>query len=277
MLASTASSSSWFLIAQAMLRASLLALFVGPSLVSPDLANGALPLYLCRGRLARASTCWASSRVLAAPSLGDHLGARLLLVRLQASLGGGGLARRDTLADRRSRSSSAPGLDPRSSRSLALAISAWVSWRPLAPRALFGVFISAGFGGAINEMLDTRVGQLLNLGDAGGDDLGRALRRDRLVGRATPRGAPVAACWSGSRSSASSRSSSCAGSSAPTRWCGEPGALRPLRAAPARDRSSSRTSRSSTARCSASTASTSSIPPGITASSARTAPARRRS
>ncbi|HET9941799.1 MAG TPA: hypothetical protein VFR05_00575, partial [Terriglobia bacterium] len=50
---------------------------------------------------------------------------------------------------------------------IALALSAWVKWRPVAAAALFGVFfVSAGFGTVSNVMLFTRWGTLLNLGSA---------------------------------------------------------------------------------------------------------------
>jgi ABC-2 type transport system permease protein len=47
---------------------------------------------------------------------------------------------------------------------LALALSAWVKWKPMAGALLFGVFfVAAGFGGAINGILRTSWGQLLNI------------------------------------------------------------------------------------------------------------------
>jgi len=42
--------------------------------------------------------------------------------------------------------------------------SAWVKWKPLAGGLLFGVFfVAAGFGGAINAVMRTQWGNLLNL------------------------------------------------------------------------------------------------------------------
>jgi ABC-2 type transport system permease protein len=47
---------------------------------------------------------------------------------------------------------------------LALAISAWVKWKPAAAVLMFGVFfIAAGFGGAINEVLRTKWGNLFSV------------------------------------------------------------------------------------------------------------------
>src|SRR5262249_44617559 len=48
---------------------------------------------------------------------------------------------------------------------LALALSAWVKWKPAAAGLMFGVFfVAAGFGGAINGVLVTNWGHLLNIG-----------------------------------------------------------------------------------------------------------------
>jgi ABC-2 type transport system permease protein len=48
---------------------------------------------------------------------------------------------------------------------LALALSAWVKWKPAAGALIFGVFfVAAGFGGAINAVLRTQWGNLINIG-----------------------------------------------------------------------------------------------------------------
>jgi ABC-2 type transport system permease protein len=47
---------------------------------------------------------------------------------------------------------------------LSLALSAWVKWRPVAGALLFGIFLAAaGFGAAVNEILYTKWGYLLDL------------------------------------------------------------------------------------------------------------------
>ena len=47
---------------------------------------------------------------------------------------------------------------------LALALSAWVKWKPVAGALLFGVFfVGAGFGAAVNGVLRTKWGHLLNI------------------------------------------------------------------------------------------------------------------
>ena len=46
-----------------------------------------------------------------------------------------------------------------------MALSAWVRWKLAASALLFGVFfISSAFGAMVNEVLDTRAGNLLSLG-----------------------------------------------------------------------------------------------------------------
>jgi ABC-2 type transport system permease protein len=47
---------------------------------------------------------------------------------------------------------------------LSLALSAWVKWRPVAGALLFGVFfVAAAFGAAINGVMRTKWGHLVNL------------------------------------------------------------------------------------------------------------------
>jgi ABC-2 type transport system permease protein len=49
---------------------------------------------------------------------------------------------------------------------LALAVSAWVKWKPVARVSLLMLFFAlSGFGAAINEALDTWWGSLLSLGE----------------------------------------------------------------------------------------------------------------
>lgn len=47
---------------------------------------------------------------------------------------------------------------------LAMALSAWVRWKPVAGGAMFVIFfISAGFGALLNQLLDVRWGHLMNV------------------------------------------------------------------------------------------------------------------
>lgn len=139
----------------------LLAAWVGPTLVSPDLANNALPLFLSRPFsrfeyvLGKASVLLFMLSVITwVPVLG--------LFFLQAGTEGQGwywtngyMARAIVLG----------GLLWVSILSLlSLAISAWVRWRIVASALLFGIFfVLAGFGEAINSVLRTYWGRIINL------------------------------------------------------------------------------------------------------------------
>jgi ABC-2 type transport system permease protein len=138
-----------------------LAAWMGPGLVAPDLANGALPLYLCRpfsraeyvlGRVA--TLAFFLSVVTWVPDL--------LLFGLQASLAEPGWTR--------SHLGLAAGIVGAGwiwialLALLVLAISAWVRWR-LVATGLFGglFFLSHSTAFAANEALRTSWGSLLSL------------------------------------------------------------------------------------------------------------------
>lgn len=135
--------------------------FVGPGLVSPDLANNALPLYLSRP-LSRRQYVFGKLLVLATLlSLMTWIPG-LLLWFLQGALAGNGwMAQNLRLA---------AGLFFGSwiwilvLSLLALALSAWVKWKPAAGALLFGVFfVAAGFGAAVNAVMRTKWGHLINI------------------------------------------------------------------------------------------------------------------
>jgi ABC-2 type transport system permease protein len=135
--------------------------FIGPGLISPDLANNAMPLYLSRpftrseyvlGKLsvlvvltsvvtwipgvilfgfqtAMVGTSWFSDN--AHVLWGIVIGSWIWILTISL---------------------------------MALALSAWVKWRTIAAAALFGIFfVAAGFGTVSNAILDMRWGTLLNL------------------------------------------------------------------------------------------------------------------
>jgi ABC-2 type transport system permease protein len=164
--------SSWDLIAidarfflnflgwQSMM-AFFLAAFKGPSLISPDLANNALPLYLSRPFSRAEYVLGKMSVLLILMSVMTWIPG-LLLFALQGYLAGAGWM---------SANASIAGALFLGAwiyilliALLALALSAWVKWKPMAGALLFGVFfVAAGFGGAINAILRTRWGHLMNL------------------------------------------------------------------------------------------------------------------
>ena len=137
---------------------------LGPGLISPDLANNALPLYLSRP-FSRTEYVVGKLSVLLAVTSSITWIPGLILFVLQTALVGlswswdnghllggiliGSLIWTLTIS------------------MMALALSAWVKWRPVAAAALFGIFfVSAGFGTITNVLLLTRWGTLLNLASA---------------------------------------------------------------------------------------------------------------
>ena len=140
----------------------LLSLFVGPALVAPDLRNGALPLYLSRP-FTRREYVLGKLSVLAILLSAITWVPLLLLFTLQASLEDGWLAANGRVGWAIFAGSWAWVLVL---SLIALAVSAWVKWKPVARIVLLVVFfVLAGFGAAINESLDTTWGSLLNLGE----------------------------------------------------------------------------------------------------------------
>jgi ABC-2 type transport system permease protein len=150
-----------FLGWQSML-ALFLASFIGPGQVSPDLANNGLSLYLARP-FSRAEYVLGKMWILIVlMSLMTWIPG-LLLFLLQAYLEDGWSWIRDN-------SALATGVFFGSwawillLALLALALSAWVKWKPAAGALMFGVFfVAAGFGAAINGVQRTKWGHLLNI------------------------------------------------------------------------------------------------------------------
>jgi ABC-2 type transport system permease protein len=183
----------WFLVWQSSF-AFFLAAFIGPTLVAPDLAHNALPLYLSRP-LSRTDYIAGKLLVLLLPLSAVTWIPGLLLIGLQTSLAGTDWFFRHWRL--------APALFVGSwawillLAVLAIAISAWVKWRPVATGMLFGLFvIGEAFGKAIEEIAGFRWGKVLAMDDVvqtiwadlfgGIDFLGQEFPHDPL---------PVAACW----------------------------------------------------------------------------------
>ncbi len=141
----------------------LLVTFIGPGLITPDVANNALPLYLSKplsrmeyvaGKLA--VLIGMASLITWMPGLG--------LIGIQSDLAGP-----QWLSEN---SGIATGFFVGSwvwiitVSLVSLAVSAWFKWRPVAAASMLGLFfIAAGFGSVMNDMLrvDTEWGVLLNL------------------------------------------------------------------------------------------------------------------
>jgi ABC-2 type transport system permease protein len=139
----------------------VLTAFTGPGLISPDLANGALPLYFCRP-FSRAEYVLGKASVLVILLSQITWIPGLILFAVQSSLAGaswtwahlwiaGGLVLSSLLWI------AILSL-------LAMALSAWVKWRIVAGALLLAVlFFGAGFAQAINAVLRTESGHLINL------------------------------------------------------------------------------------------------------------------
>jgi len=139
----------------------LLTAFVGPSLVSPDLVNGAMPLYFCRP-FSRAEYIAGKMSVLVFLLSLVTWVPGLILFTIQASLAGWEW----TKANLWIAGSLFIGLMVwiLMLSLLALALSAWVKWKIAAGGLLLGVFFAgAGFGTALNSVMRTNYGSLLNL------------------------------------------------------------------------------------------------------------------
>jgi ABC-2 type transport system permease protein len=140
----------------------ILTALVGPGLVSPDLANSALPLYFCRP-LSRAAYVLGKMLVLVSLLSRVTWVPALLLFLIQSSLAGWSWMWANLWL--------AAGIFIGSAIEilvfslLALALSAWIKRKLAAGAALLAVFFfGAGFAAAADAVLGTNKGALLNLG-----------------------------------------------------------------------------------------------------------------
>jgi ABC-2 type transport system permease protein len=139
----------------------ILTALVGPGLVSPDLANNALPLYLCRP-FSRAEYVLGKMFVLLALlSLVTWVpGGTLFLI--QSSLAGASWMWTNFWMAGSIFLGSA--IEILVFSLLALALSAWIKRKLAAGAALLAIFFfGAGFGEAVNAVLRTKYGFLMNL------------------------------------------------------------------------------------------------------------------
>jgi ABC-2 type transport system permease protein len=138
-----------------------LAAFIGPGQISPDLTNNALSLYLARPFSRSEYVLGKASVLLILMSLMTWVPG-LLLYGLQAYLEGGTWAVDNTRIMSGMFFGSVAWIILLTM--LALALSAWVKWKPAAGALMFGTFfVAAGFGVAINGVQRTRWGHLLNI------------------------------------------------------------------------------------------------------------------
>jgi ABC-2 type transport system permease protein len=140
-----------------------LASFTGPGQVSPDLANNALSLYLARPFSRVEYVLGKMTILIALMSLMTWVPG-LLLFGLQGYLEGWQWMKGNARI--------ASGIFFGAwvwillLALLALALSAWVKWKPAAGALMFGVFfVAGGFGATINAVLRTKWGHLFNISE----------------------------------------------------------------------------------------------------------------
>jgi ABC-2 type transport system permease protein len=139
----------------------VLTVFTGPGLISPDIANGALPLYFCRP-FSRAEYVFGKASVLAILLSQITWIPGLFLFAVQASLSGSEWTWDHFWIVGSLVLSSLIWIAILSF--LALALSAWVKWRIVAGALLLAVlFFGAGFAQAINAVLRTESGHFLDI------------------------------------------------------------------------------------------------------------------
>ena len=140
----------------------ILTAFVGPGLISGDLANRGLTLYLARPFSRAEYVIGKMSVLLFLLSLITWVPG-LILFAVQVSLAGTAWLSQNLWIAWALFAGSWIWILVISL--LALALSAWVQWRIAAGALLLAVFfVAAGFGEAINAVLDVRWGKLINLG-----------------------------------------------------------------------------------------------------------------
>jgi ABC-2 type transport system permease protein len=139
----------------------VLTAFTGPGLISPDIANGALPLYFCRP-FSRAEYVIGKASVLAILLSQITWIPGLILFTVQASLAGSAWTAEHFWIAWSMLLSSLIWIAFLSL--LAMALSAWVKWRVVAGALLLAVlFFGAGFAQAINAVLRTQSGHFIDI------------------------------------------------------------------------------------------------------------------
>ncbi|MFZ0318619.1 MAG: hypothetical protein WAL56_05785 [Candidatus Sulfotelmatobacter sp.] len=139
----------------------VLTAFTGPGLISPDIANGALPLYFCRP-FSRAEYVLGKASVLAILLSQITWIPGLILFTAQSSVAGSEWAWQHLWIAGSLILSSLIWIAILSL--LAMALSAWVKWRIVAGALLLAVlFFGAGFAQAINGVMRTQSGHFIDI------------------------------------------------------------------------------------------------------------------
>jgi len=138
----------------------LLTAFVGPGLIAPDVTNNAMPLYFSRP-FSRAEYVFGKMSLLLALLSAITWVPGLILFLIQCSVVTGWAAQNSWVAG-----AIFGGLFVWDVTLclIALAISAWIKWRIAAGGTILAVFFAgAGFGSAVNAIVRTQYGSLLDL------------------------------------------------------------------------------------------------------------------
>ena len=139
----------------------ILTAFAGPGLISPDLANGALPLYFCRP-FSRVEYVLGKSSVLAILLSQITWVPGLVLFAMQAGLAGASWTWSNLWIAGSLIVSSLIWIAVLSL--LSMALSAWVKWKIVAGALLLGVmFFGAGFAQAINAVMRIESGHFFDV------------------------------------------------------------------------------------------------------------------
>lgn len=150
----------YFIYVQGVL-AFVLTAFSGPGLISPDIANGALPLYFCRP-FSRAEYVLGKASVLAILLSQITWIPGLILFAVQGSLAGAAWTWEHLWIAGSIFLSSLIWIAILSL--LAMALSAWVKWRVVAGALLLAVmFFGAGFAQAINAVMRIQSGHFFSI------------------------------------------------------------------------------------------------------------------
>jgi len=140
----------------------LMTAFAGPGLISPDLANGALPLYFCRP-FSRAEYVLGKASVLGILLSEITWIPGVVLFMIQCSFAGASWAWHNLWIAGSLILSSLIWIVILSM--LAMALSAWVKWRIVAGALLLAVmFFGAGFAQAVNAVLRVDAGHFFDVG-----------------------------------------------------------------------------------------------------------------
>ncbi|MCA1564553.1 MAG: ABC transporter permease subunit [Acidobacteria bacterium] len=139
-----------------------LTVLVGPPLVSRDLANNALPLYLSRPFTRKEYVVGKMCVIVILVSLITWVPG-LVLFLLQAYLEGAGWLGNNLRIAGAIFLGSAVWIVVLAI--LSLSVSAWLKWRVVASGALLGIFfVPSAFGEIVNALFRTRLGHLISLG-----------------------------------------------------------------------------------------------------------------